>query len=742
MKRAWLVVLLGVLAIGEPAPAQAQMADALGKPLPKSDLPTGTITVRVIAGDLSNAVVGADVTLVVDGKPRVARTNESGRATFADLAPGATVQASVAGEAKSVTTSDEIKIPASGGVAVMLSTKPFIEPTGPGAPMAPGQRPPPRQMAGKPRPEQGDAPGQVTVRLAFNDWDDTTGTTNRPVLMAALSADDRVGLKIVNTDAAGRATFTGLDTSGATAYYAMALLTRTGAEDRLLSDPIIPSEEAGVRVMLSGDKGTAPAVDDLGKVLPQPELPPGMVVAAFVGAPVDGAVAELYDLGQNKVVAQRELERSRALPSTIKATFGAIAPATDVPAGALRVKVTHAGGQRGPVPLEALAVHVRHITTPKPVAGQPPPVESFATIATGATDAAGLAQLTGLPAGATVELVVVVEGKPFTSPRFVVDKAAGASVEVSADWQVLGMFQAVFEGVDTTRETAYLVQTRMHDQLYRSSPIIMGSERGVAAPLYILPRIAVTFELDGHVDDEYFAFQGTFTVQNFGWSPYAGPSEGIRLPMPSGASGLVLADMDKAWVVAEPDAFRLTRPVPPWGGAFRGAFSLPIEDGTMRWDIQLPYGSYESSLGILDNPGMRLDVPKTQRVDRVPSMDGSRTFHALRAITIQPKQRMVFSIHGLPVPPAWPRLARIGVGIAVLVLLGFGAAFVILYARKPDADVATEKSRRKARIEELLDKVAALDRADKSFAGGGEREQLVAELEALYRADQGGEKAA
>lgn len=756
MKRAWLVLLLGALAVGAAAPAQAQaqtMADALGKPLPKSDLPTGTMTVRVVDGEISSPVIGADVTLLVDGKPRAARTNESGRATFADLPPGAKVQAQIAGASGPV-SSLEFAVPAAGGVAVMLSTKPFAEPmggAGPGA-MAPGQRPPPRQMAGKPRPEQGDPVGQVTVRLSFNDWDDTAGLADRPVIMAALASDDRVALKVVRTDAGGRAVFSGLDTSGNTAYYAMTLLTRTGAEDRLMSDPILPGAEAGVRVMLSGDRGTAAPVDDLSKVLPQPTLPPGQVVAAFVGAPQEGAVAELYDLSTNQVVASKPIERSRALPSTIAAQFGPVAPVAGAAPGTLAVTVKHKGGGRGAAPLQGIALHVSEVS-PGPAAGAAGPEVQRTTVATGATDAAGVATLAGLRPGAEVEVTVVVEGRPFSSSRFVVDKAAGAALEITADWQVLGMYQAVFDGVDFTKETAYLVQTRMHDQLYRSGAVMLGMTRGAAVPLYILPRVAVTFELDGRVDDEYFAFQGTFIVQNFGWSPYAGPSEGIRIPMPSGATGLVLADMDKEWVVAEPSDFRLTRPVPPWGGSFRGAFSLPISDGTMTWDLQLPFGSYESSLGILDNPGMRLDVPTTQKVDRVPSMDGSRTFHALRSITIQPKQRMVFRIHGLPVPPGWPRVARIGAGIAVLLMLGIGAFFVIAWARKPEADgvgaspaaeARAARKQRKARIEELLDQVAALDRErGESTASTARRDQLVAELEALYRADErAAEKAA
>ncbi|MCA9673458.1 MAG: hypothetical protein KC464_00360, partial [Myxococcales bacterium] len=584
--------------------------------------------------------------------------------------------------------------------------------------------------------------------------------------MVAYAADDRVGAKVVHSDAAGHAVFDGLDVSGSTAYYALTLLPRNGAEDRVVSDPILPAADAGMRVMLSGDKDAAPPVDDLGKVVPQPALPGGQVLAAFVGAPDADATAELYDLVAGKVIATHKLERSRAIPSTVTATMGELATTDDAPPGALRVVVRHAAGGN-PVPLRDIAVLVRQGVA-APAGADAAPVAERPTVGTGVSDAAGLAKLEGLPTGVPLELTVVLEGKPITK-AFTLDAAHGGTIDVTADWQVLGMYQAIFDGVAPTPEGAYLVQTTMHEQLYRSNPFQLTAGHGAAIPVYVLPRIAMTFELDGHVDDAYMAFQGSIVVQNFGWAPYAGPTEGVRVPVPRGATGLVLADQDKEWVSADADAFRLTRPVPPWGGSFRCAFSLPIDGGDVTWDLQLPYGSYESSLGILDNPGMKLDLPATQRVDMVPSMDGSRMFHALRSITIQPKQRMVFTIHGLPVAPTWPRIGRYVAGITALVLLALGLVFALDRARRAaaadddDKDRA-ERKRRKRRIEELLDEVAALDRAGAGGAAasgaskggkpgkgkgkgkGGDgpprsRQALVAELERLYREDAAQEPA-
>ena len=153
--------------------AAAQPAAAIGKPLPDPSLRDGVLMVRVVSADRTTPVTGTDVTLKLtapdgQGAPveRTARTDTEGRASFADIAMGTLVQARIVGVDDAQVTSSQFPMPQSGGVRVMLSTKP----TAADAPMAgPGGAggPPmsPRAMSGQPRPEANDPRDTVTVRL-------------------------------------------------------------------------------------------------------------------------------------------------------------------------------------------------------------------------------------------------------------------------------------------------------------------------------------------------------------------------------------------------------------------------------------------------------------------------------------------------------------------------------------------------------------------------------------------------
>ncbi|MEO5895642.1 MAG: hypothetical protein ABIS06_08065 [Vicinamibacterales bacterium] len=89
-----------------------------GVPLPTGDLPVGTLTVRVIRGSLSNPVLNQVVHLT--GEATASNTtNESGRAEFPGLTPGARVKAFTEVNGERI-ESQEIQVPASGGVRLML----------------------------------------------------------------------------------------------------------------------------------------------------------------------------------------------------------------------------------------------------------------------------------------------------------------------------------------------------------------------------------------------------------------------------------------------------------------------------------------------------------------------------------------------------------------------------------------------------------------------------------------------
>jgi hypothetical protein len=104
------------------APAFAQMPDPKqmsGTPLPVGDLSPGTVTARVIRGQLSNPIAGQTVEVTGAGAAKTASTDSSGRATFTGLTPGTRVKVrtTVGGE---TIESQEFDVPAVGGIRLML----------------------------------------------------------------------------------------------------------------------------------------------------------------------------------------------------------------------------------------------------------------------------------------------------------------------------------------------------------------------------------------------------------------------------------------------------------------------------------------------------------------------------------------------------------------------------------------------------------------------------------------------
>jgi hypothetical protein len=116
-----LLVLTAVLTAAV-ASAQSQMPDMKqmsGIPRPVTDLPDHAISVRLIRGDLSNNITGHPVELAVGGKTMTAKTDESGRAEFKDLPPGAPVKASADVDGEHL-ESQEFAAPDRGGIRLML----------------------------------------------------------------------------------------------------------------------------------------------------------------------------------------------------------------------------------------------------------------------------------------------------------------------------------------------------------------------------------------------------------------------------------------------------------------------------------------------------------------------------------------------------------------------------------------------------------------------------------------------
>ena len=104
------------------ATAQVAMPDPsaiAGTPLPAPELPNAAVSVRVVRERMGNNVPGHDVTLLVGGSRRSAKTDQQGRVQFDGLPPGTVVQAMTTVDGEEL-ISQQFSVPGAGGVRVAL----------------------------------------------------------------------------------------------------------------------------------------------------------------------------------------------------------------------------------------------------------------------------------------------------------------------------------------------------------------------------------------------------------------------------------------------------------------------------------------------------------------------------------------------------------------------------------------------------------------------------------------------
>ena len=116
MVAAVLAIIGAVTAAAVAQPDPRQMS---GLPLPDPQLPDGTITVRVIRGQLTNNVLNHPVELHQGDSVSTSDTNAEGRATFLTLAAGTQVYAVTELDGERI-ESQRFPIPGRGGIRVML----------------------------------------------------------------------------------------------------------------------------------------------------------------------------------------------------------------------------------------------------------------------------------------------------------------------------------------------------------------------------------------------------------------------------------------------------------------------------------------------------------------------------------------------------------------------------------------------------------------------------------------------
>ena len=118
-----IVRLFGIglvsLALASSVEAQPDPSQMSGLPLPDGELPDGTISVRVIRGQLANNVTDHPVDLHQGDIVTTATTDANGRATFLTLNPGVEVYAVTELDGQRI-QSQRFGVPGRGGVRLML----------------------------------------------------------------------------------------------------------------------------------------------------------------------------------------------------------------------------------------------------------------------------------------------------------------------------------------------------------------------------------------------------------------------------------------------------------------------------------------------------------------------------------------------------------------------------------------------------------------------------------------------
>lgn len=221
-------IALAILLASSAALAQPMMIDPSkmsGIPRPDPQVPAGTITVRLIRGELSNRMVGVEVALSDDkGETTRRKTDEQGRATFGGLKSG-TYQAAASDGVEQL-QSQPIELPGNMGVRVMLVFSAQGAADGVG------------------RPDKAVPAGVVIVKAVGEEGAPLKGLD--VVLGMARSGESSVKEYKGKTNDDGEAKFAGLDAKPTSGY--LAEVIRDGA--RFAGKPFRLQENMGARVTI------------------------------------------------------------------------------------------------------------------------------------------------------------------------------------------------------------------------------------------------------------------------------------------------------------------------------------------------------------------------------------------------------------------------------------------------------------------------------------------------------------
>lgn len=732
------------VAIAQPgqAPGQAMRGGSTGPtPAPASldaNLEAGSVVVTVIAGREDKPLADINVVLQSDSR-KVARTDASGKAAFSGLSSGEYVVSAMAGGA--LVSSEPFALPESGGVTIVLSSVAIDD--------GRGGRPSSRMMSGRARPEQNDPSGQLTVRaiageLKQSQFGGLTADipTGAIIHLVEMHADGKMTVRSeeVKEENEGRVVFGKLARDNSIAYYAMTTYERAGGTDRLMTEPLDLPPQIGSRMMFAGapTNSANPGIDDLGRLSGTGNSMPGPgVVEVLIYAEASQAAyinstseVELIQIGKDGESMRSPALQAQPSSASVMGQAGPMRILPDTEPGHVSFYAA-----RPSTKSDLAGVNIR-IELADPAAAS---AEANILLT---TSAKGLAYAKELIVGTQYVAVATLHGVETRSEVFTPLADKPLSFAFAYEWKDQDGRQARFEEVAHGASNIYIAKVFSNGRSFFSLPFQLTKERGASVGIYMYPELLFSLRGAGQLDDQKLWFNQRFTIANPGVMPFRPDARGLIIPLPKGFIAASVADEMTSRVGVESGKGFLWRgAVPPGQRDFIASYALNVSDGAVSFDMDLPYGLRGGRVVVEDHKEMELRTPPGAKVEPLVQPNGSK-YLAMPDINIEPKQRLVFGLTGLPQESKWQGVFRYIVG-AVALLLMFWAIFAIFFGPKGADKHDPVLTKLEANREQLMNQLVKLETEHRHKRGGENsdaeraykqrRDKLNTKLTSIYR---------
>jgi hypothetical protein len=337
------------------------------------------------------------------------------------------------------------------------------------------------------------------------------------------------------------------------------------------------------------------------------------------------------------------------------------------------------------------------------ITGHPIELHLGTEVRTVATGDDGRAEFRGLPSGATVHAVALVDGERLESQKFPVSSQGGIRLMLVA----------------TDKEKA----ARAAEDVSRPA---------IAGEVLISRASQIVIEPDEELVRVYYLLD----IVNSARAP-VNPSRPMVFDMPSGALNTAILEGSSAQASASGSRVRVLGPFPPGRTMVQVAYALPASSGSVAISQLFPADLEQLAVVVKKVGNATLASPQVARQQEMRSR-GEVFIAAAGEGVIAAGQPIALAIDGLPHHSPWPRR------IALLLAGGIVVAGVVLTrtpARQAGSRESAGERRRRliARREKLFQELIRLETAQRRdpfdpAVYESRRDELLARLEQVYGA--------